>query len=111
MVGDAVIAHDDGCVAEELAGGFVKYTGVFSQLMQGGNETVFFKPNWKQTARHTPGLAVDLMDQFGDFLRVVGFGSGLFVEFVSEDVGEYGDACELLAHAIVQIVADAMLLA
>src|SRR6185369_11007761 len=83
---------------------------VARQLFQRGNQAVFFEADGKETACHAASLGYDVVQKPADLLSLRGFADAAFLEFVRQVRGHEGDASQLLANAVVEIVADPALL-
>ena len=99
------------CLADETAGDPVAAAGARGEFLQCQDQAVFLQADGEQTARDAARLGVGLIDEVADSLRLRGLGSLFLLKPIAEDIHEVGDGGQLLANAVMQVVADAALLA
>ena len=106
----AVIVNQHRLDAIEAAADLEHVIDLARQLFQGGHKAEGIGHDGDQAARKVPGFADRFVDQLYYFFGGRGFGKRFFRELLFQDFTHEGDAREVLAQAIVEVLANPALL-
>lgn len=109
--GAGIVGEQDGLGTLEGAGDAVELGCIVDEQAEGVHEAVRFGENGVETSGELADLGPGEVEQLGEPAGVGGLGQRFLGEFFLEDAGEVAHAGELLAEAVVEVLADAGALA
>ena len=111
MGGHLAIGDQDLPFRFERAIDVVKPAGGGGEVIEGGGKSGLVHVNRSDAAGDIAGLDDGVLEQFVNLGRGLRLGLEALGEIVPQGAGDAGDAGKILAEAVVQIRADALLLA
>ena len=109
--GDGIVEDHNRSLADEAAADSEAITGGFGQFFQGRRQTFRFQANGEEAARQLTRLGDGLIEAIGYSPRHLRLWSSMRAEFVLQRVGVEGEAYQVLAKAVVYVLANAGVLA
>ena len=100
----------DGGLFHKLAGDPMPGAHLGGEFFERGGQPAGSQRHQAQPARHVTSLGNGGAEQLGDFHRVGGFGQGEVAQLGRQLAGGEGGADQVLAQAVVQVLAEATLL-